>query len=62
MERILSIDLNDKDDFYEKYNRNIVSKSLIFFMIEELNFIGKNDKLRVFINNNCWLGSNLGSY
>lgn len=34
MEKILQIDLESKEDLFEKYNKNIVSKELIEYIIK----------------------------
>lgn len=58
MEKVLKIDLYEKEDFFEKYNRDIVSRKLINYMIEELIFIDKADTVEVVINNKCELDDN----
>ena len=52
MEKILEIDINNKEDLYEKYNDKKISKELIKYIIEATPKFKKNDKLKVIINNN----------
>lgn len=53
MEKIVEIDLNNKEDLTEKYNNKIVSKNLITYLLEEAMFIDKDESIKVIINNNC---------
>lgn len=52
MEKILEVDINNKEDLYEKYNDKKISKELIKYIIEATPKFKKNDKLKVIINNN----------
>lgn len=51
MEKILRLDLNSKDDLFERYNSNKVSKEVIQYMIDTVPVMKKNDTLKVVINN-----------
>lgn len=51
MEKILLIDLDEKDDLFERYNKNKVSKDLIQYMIDVMPVLKKDDSLKVVINN-----------
>jgi len=53
MEKIMEIDLNNREDLTEKYNNKNASKNLISYIIDEAIFIGKDDSISVIINNNC---------
>lgn len=53
MEKILRIDVSNKEDFYEKYNQKTVSKNLINYIIEDAMFISNNDQIKVVINDKC---------
>lgn len=55
MEKIIEIALCSKEDLVEKYNNKIVSKNLIDYIMEQAMFIGKHDKAKVIINNQCHL-------
>lgn len=55
MEKIIEIDLKNKEDLTEKYNEKLVSKNLVDYMIEQARFIDKKDKVKVVINNQCGL-------
>lgn len=50
MEKIIEIDLIKKDDVFEKYNKNIISKDLINYIVDEAFYV-KNEKLKLVINN-----------
>lgn len=52
MEKILEIDINDKEDLFEKYNEKKISKELIKYIIDNTPKFKKNDKMKVIINNN----------
>lgn len=51
MEKILLIDLDEKDNLFERYNKNKVSKDLIQYMIDVMPVLKKDDSLKVVINN-----------
>ena len=40
MEKNIQIDLYDEETLYERYNRNMVSRKLIDYIIEQAMFIG----------------------
>ncbi len=52
MENILEIDINSKEDLFEKYNDKKISKELIKYMVDCVSEFKMNDKLKVVINNN----------
>lgn len=52
MEKTLVIDLDSREDFFEKYNKKKVSKDLISYMVRSSSKFKKNDKVKVIINNN----------
>ena len=52
MKKVIEIDLNNKDYLLEKYNNKRISKDLIEYLINEINFINKNDNVVIQINNN----------
>ena len=51
MERVVEIDIVKEEDLFEKYNKKIISKNLINYLIEETPKLKKEDKLKVIINN-----------
>lgn len=53
MEKVIEVNLYDKNDLTEKYNKKIASKDLIDYIIKEAMFVGKNDTIKVIINNEC---------
>ena len=52
MEKILEIDINDKEDLFEKYNEKKISKELIKYIFDNTPKFKKNDKMKVIINYN----------
>lgn len=58
MERVIKLDVYNKDFFFEKYNENMVSSDLINYLIEHTIFISKNDTVKIIINNKLDLGYN----
>lgn len=53
MKKIIEIDLYNEETLYEKYNKNIVSKELISYVIEQAMFISKYDTISVLVHNKC---------
>ena len=51
MEKILEIDLVEENDLVEKYNRKVVSKELIKYMIESTPCFKRKDNIKIVINN-----------
>lgn len=51
MEKILEIDINDESNLFETYNNKKVSKELIQYMVDSFPRMGKNDTLKIVINN-----------
>lgn len=51
MEKILQIDLVNENDLFEKYNRGIISKELIKYMIESTPYFRSSDSIKIVINN-----------
>ena len=49
--KVIEIDITNKEDLYEKYNKKVVSKDLINYMIESIPHFNKSDKLKIVINN-----------
>lgn len=50
MERVIEIDLFNKDDLYEKYNKKNVSRDLIDYIVKTAMFFGKKDKIKIVFN------------
>lgn len=50
-EKIIKIDLVSKEDLYEKYNKNNVSRELIDYIIENSINLMKKDKIKIVIDN-----------
>lgn len=50
MEKIIEIDLFNKDDLYEKYNKKNVSRDLIDYLVKTAMFFGKKDKIKIVFN------------
>jgi len=53
MEKVIEIDLINKEDFFEKYNHNEVSKELINYIVKEIFIIRRNKNFKIVINNKC---------
>lgn len=51
MEKILEIDIDSKEELFERYNCKKVSKDLIQYMVDAFPRMKKNDTLKVVINN-----------
>ena len=51
MEKIVEIDLAKKEDLYEKYNKNIVSRELINYLVLSTPILKKDDNIKILINN-----------
>lgn len=49
--KVIEIDITNKEDLYEKYNKKVVSKDLINYMVESIPHFKKSDKLKIVINN-----------
>ena len=46
MERIIEINLTNKKDFYDKYNKKLVSKELINYIIESAYYFDVDDTIK----------------
>lgn len=53
MKKTIIVDLNNKDDIFEKYNNQKVSKDLIRYLILSVSRFKRKDMVKVIINNNC---------
>ncbi|MBO5414176.1 MAG: hypothetical protein J6A17_00965 [Bacilli bacterium] len=51
MEKIIEIDLKNKEDLFDRYNKNEISKDLIEYIINEITLYNKNDTYKIIINN-----------
>lgn len=51
MEKVIEIDLLNKKDTFEKYDKNIISKDLVNYLINTTPKLKKNDSLKLIINN-----------
>lgn len=51
MEKIIEVDISCNENLYEKYNKKIVSKDLINYLVLSTPMFSKKDKLKVIINN-----------
>ena len=52
MERIIEINLTNKKDFYDKYNKKLVSKELINYIIESAYYFDVDDTIKIEITYN----------
>lgn len=53
MKKIIELDIINKDDLLEKYNKRQVSSDLINYIIESTSYINKKDEVTIIINSNC---------
>ncbi len=51
MEKVIVVDIDSFDDLCETYNRKKISKDLIKYLLESVPKLGKEDTLKVTINN-----------
>ena len=52
MKKIIEITLNNENDLFDKYNRNIASQELINYLIEKTPYFNMKDSLKIIITNN----------
>ena len=55
MEKIIDIDIDKEEYFFEKYNHNLINKTLINHIINESIYTKKHDTIKLIINNNTKL-------
>lgn len=53
MERVIDIDIVNKDDLFEKYNKRKVNEDLINYLLKEIPYFTKTDSFKIIINNYC---------
>lgn len=53
MEKVIEIDLINKEEFFEKYNHNEVSRDLINYIVKQTFINRKTKKIQIVINNKC---------
>lgn len=58
MEKIIKIDLNDKNDWLDKYNSNKASDELIKYIVNYHRFVSRKDKIKIVINKKCNIEQN----
>ena len=51
MEKIIEIDLTNENDIYEKYNKKMICKELVDYIVDCSFYTNKNDNLKLVINN-----------
>lgn len=49
---VIKLDIETKEDLYERYNKNEVTESLINYIIESTRRIPKNETIQIIINKN----------
>lgn len=52
MEKIIEFEINNKNDFYDKYNSKKVSKELVNYLVENTPRFSNNDQIKVLYKNN----------
>lgn len=50
MEKIIEADILDLDDFFEKYNKELVSKDLIDYILENLRDVSNKAPIKIILN------------
>ena len=55
MNKIIEIDITDKNTFFDTYNQKRVSSNLIEYIIKQAMIIGNQDKIKIVINKKCSL-------
>lgn len=58
MEKIIEINLTDKEDFLDKYNKKRVSNDIIDYIIRQSMYTTKKDSIKVIINKKCRIEQN----
>ena len=53
MEKIIKIDLINESDIIEKYDSDKISNDLLEYLIKKCEFVRKDDKVKIIINNKC---------
>ena len=51
MKKVIEVDILDRDDLFERYNMDQISKALIDYVIDVTPDLKKKDKLQIIINN-----------
>lgn len=51
MKRIIELDIVNKDDLLEKYNKKQASRDLINYIVESISYIDKKDEVKIILNN-----------
>lgn len=52
MRKIIEVTLNEDNDLYEKYNKNMASRDLINYLVDMMPFFNKKDIIKIVVNNN----------
>lgn len=53
MEKIIEIDILNKNDLIDKYNEDKLSRDLMEYIIKEVGYVRRKDKIKIVINNKC---------
>lgn len=51
MDKVIKINIYDKEDLFEIYNDELISESLIAYLIKEATYIERKDKIKIVIYN-----------
>lgn len=52
MKRIIEITLNEENDLFDKYNRDLASQELINYLIDKTPYFNMKDSVKIIITNN----------
>lgn len=53
MEKILEINLSEPSDFLEKYNKKLISRELLVYIINQVSYLNSKDKVKIIIHRQC---------
>lgn len=58
MEKIIEVNIANKEDFLDKYNKKRVTNDITDYIIRQSMYVTKKDKLKIIINKKCRLEQN----
>lgn len=58
MKKIIEINLADKEDFLDKYNKKKVTNDIVDYIIRQSMYVTRKDELKIIINKKCRIEQN----
>lgn len=58
MEKIIELDLLEVSDFFEKYNKEIISQDLLAYLKNQATFMSRKDNIKIIIHRYCRMPDN----